>query len=72
MDITVIIILWGIILYQTIERILDRKARMKREEELINRIMAKSYHEYAVFKAKETVEKPIEQVKDYEQGIPIY
>ena len=72
MDITIIILLWGIILYQSIEKILDRKARMKREEELINRIMAKSYHEYAVFKTKETAEKPVEQVKDYEQGIPIY
>lgn len=72
MDITIIILLWCIILYQSIEKILDRKARMKREEELINRIMAKSYHEYAVFNAKETADKPVEQVKDYEQGIPIY
>ncbi len=72
MDTVIVIILWLIILYQAIEKFLDRKQRIKREEELLNRIMARNYAEYAMIEVKKKEEKPEDQTEKYEQGIPIY
>jgi len=70
MDIAVIIILWLIILYQMVEKVLDRRERIKREGELINRIMAKTYPEYAAFEQKK--ENKDREETEPERGIPIY
>lgn len=71
MDAAIIIVLWGIILYQAIEKYLDRKERTKREGELINRIMAKTYPEYAAYEQKKE-EKNNRQENEPERGIPVY
>lgn len=72
MDAAIIIVLWGIILYQAIEKYLDRKERTKREGELINRIMAKTYSEYAAYEQKKEDIKSNRQENEPERGIPVY
>lgn len=74
MDITIIAILVLIIVYQAIEKWSDRKVAMEREKELLNRIMARNYQEYAKLESKEMrVVKVDDLLKEQEeQGIPIY
>lgn len=76
MDVIVVVVLCLIIVYQVVERYLDRRTNMNRESELLNRIMAKNYLEYAKMEPRgETfqVVKVDDLLKEQqEKGIPVY
>ena len=67
-----IAVLIGIIIYQGVIHQLDKREAVRRESELLNRIMAKSYEEYVMAEArKEEAAKPTEPAPDVEFGIPV-
>lgn len=76
MDIGIFLILSGIIIYQAIEKYIDKKMYSKKEKELLNRIMTRNYGEFVKSDsdAKIKVVKVDDLLKDrdQEQGVPVY
>lgn len=76
MDISVFVIMCSIIIYQAVEKYVDRKEYLSREKNLLDRIMAKNYVEYAKLEPRDEkiqVVRVDDLLKDQEEkGIPVY
>jgi len=71
MEITIIVLI-GVIIYQAIDRQLDKREAVKRERELLNRLMARDYAQYVQAKITEKAydkETPVEEQPEI--GIPM-
>jgi len=65
-----IAVLIGVIIYQAIDRQLDKREAVKREKELLDRVMARDYAQLAQVKLTEKFyDKEPEAVHEEERGI---
>ena len=65
-------VLIGVIIYQGVIHQLDKKEAVRRESELLNRIMARDYAQYGQVKITEKVyDKGMENEPEVDVGIPV-